>query len=84
VSCLSPDHDFGLQRSVNRTTFGNLNQALLLRLVQRAGQLDFAIDAVQEALFGFAFTAIFRMNPVVAEAHRHTLQIPLLALRVQA
>src|SRR5438309_1687703 len=65
------------------TLVGDLEllDALLLREVSLQG--DLALDAIEHALSGFTFGAVFGVDPRVAQAHRHAGERPLFPSRIQ-
>src|SRR5437016_1384014 len=68
---------------MDRTLFGDLEclDALLLREVSLQG--DLALDAIEHALSGFTFGAVFRVDPRMAQAHRHARERPPFPSRIQ-
>ena len=65
------------------TLVGDLErlESLFLREVPIQG--DLALDAIEHALSGFTFGAVFRVDPRVAQPHRHARERPPLPSRIQ-
>ena len=55
--------------------------SLLLREVSLQG--DLALDAIEHALSGFTFGAVFGVDPRMTQAHRHAGERPLFPSRIQ-
>lgn len=56
------DRDLRVERAVHGAPVGDLQQALALCGVERAGDLDRPVDAVDSAITGFAFGSIGCVN----------------------
>ncbi len=67
---------------MNGATFGDVHQPLPLTVVQVAGQLDLAIDMVDETDAGFAVGAVSCVNAGVPQRHSDPLEWPALAVGV--
>src|SRR6266849_2030277 len=77
------DADLGRQRAVHRALFRDLEQSRPLFGRQRPGQRDVGLDPVEHAVPGLALGAVGRVDSRVLQPHRHLLERPLLASRVQ-
>ena len=68
---------------MDRTLVGDLErlESLLLGEVPIKG--DLALDPIEHALPGLTLGAVFRVNPRVAQPHRHARERPLLPSRIQ-
>src|SRR3546814_15466650 len=77
ISDWSSDVNIGHQRLMHRTTVGNRQQALTLRVIKIALQRDIALDLIDFdralRLLG-TIRAILRVNLAVLEMHRHARQ----------
>src|ERR1700730_6587323 len=67
-----------LERAMNRAFASDFDQLRVLFLGQRTGQLHLHIDPIEQALLGFAFFTIFRVNARMRERDNNVLQWNLL------
>src|SRR5205823_3676325 len=78
-----PNIDLRRERPMDRTLVGDLErlESLLLGEVPIKG--DLALDPIEHALPGLTLGAVFRVNPRVAQPHRHARERPLCPSRIQ-
>src|SRR5690349_13113890 len=68
------DVDLRRQRAVYRTPIGDFQEPLAIIRRKIALQRDHALDAVEHALFGFAFGAVGGVDAAVTKAHADALE----------
>jgi phage gp36-like protein len=78
------DDDFRSQGPVNWAAVRDLRQPFALRVVQRALDLDFLGDLVDEAHLGLAIGAVPGVDPALVERYAHPFERPALALGIEA
>ena len=67
------------------TALGDMDEPLALGLVQIAPyKVDFAVDLVEHALFGFAIRTILGVDPLVTKPYLDLLQRVIFPLRIHA
>jgi len=72
-----------LERAMNRAFASDFDQLRVLFLGQRTGQLHLHVDPIEQALLGFAFFTIFRVNARVRERDNNVFQWNLFPARVK-
>ena len=68
--------------SVHWTPVGDFEKALFLVVIERAHDLDVALDLIDQPRLRLAIGAVLGVHPVMAQSNRYLLQWPLLSLRV--
>ena len=68
---------------MDRAFVGDLHQSLALIIIERAFDLDHAVDLVEHAGAGFAFGAIFGVDLVMLQRHRDAIERQRLAVGIE-
>jgi len=74
--------NFRSEGAVHRTLVGDFHQSLALIGVERALHRNYTVELIEHAGLGFAFGAVFRVDPAVAQRHRHPVKRQQFAIGI--